>query len=80
MTKKEVGEERVYFSSSQKEDRKGTQTGQDLETGTDTEAMEGYFLLVCFPWVAQPAFVENPGPPAQSWHHTQGDVPSPTEH
>lgn len=49
MTKKEVGEERVYFSSSQKEDRKGTQTGQDLETGTDTEAMKGasYWLALC---------------------------------
>jgi hypothetical protein len=56
MTKKQVGEERVYsaYSSSPKEVRTGTQAGQ--EAGADAEAMEGCYLLACFPWLAQLAF------------------------
>jgi hypothetical protein len=59
MTKKQVGEERVYSAYTSillfitKEARTGTQTGQ--EAGADAEAMEGCFLLACFPWLAQPA-------------------------
>jgi hypothetical protein len=37
--------------SSPKEVRTGTQAGQ--ETGADAEAMEGCYLLACFPWLAQ---------------------------
>jgi hypothetical protein len=63
MTKKQIGEERVYlFSlhfphccSSPKEVRTGTQAGQ--EAGADAEAMEGYFLLACLPWLAQLALL-----------------------
>ena len=61
MTKKEVGEERVYSAYTftllfiTKEVRTGTQAGQ--ETGADVEAMEGCSLLACFPWLAQPAFL-----------------------
>jgi hypothetical protein len=53
MTKKQVGEQRVYSAYNSillfitKEVRTGTQTGQ--ETGTDAEAMEGCSLLACFP-------------------------------
>jgi hypothetical protein len=50
MTKKQVGEERVFFQltfphccASAKEFRTGTQAGQEAEA--DAEAMEGCYLL-----------------------------------
>jgi hypothetical protein len=55
MTKKQVGEEKVYLAYTSillfitKEVRTGTQAGQKAE------AMEGCSLLACFPWLAQPA-------------------------
>jgi hypothetical protein len=55
---KEVGEERVYSaytSTSPKEVRTGTQA--DQEAGADAETMEGCYLLACFPWLAQFAFL-----------------------
>ena len=61
MTKKQVGEERVYLAYTSillfitKEVRTGTQAGQ--EAGADAEAMEGCSLLTCFPWLAQPALL-----------------------
>jgi hypothetical protein len=61
MTKKQVGEERVYSAYNSillfitKEVRTGTQAGQ--ETGADAEAMERCSLLACFPWLAQPALL-----------------------
>jgi hypothetical protein len=61
MTKKQVGEERVYSAYNSillfitKKFRTGTQTGQ--EAGADAEAMEGCSLLSCFPWLAQPALI-----------------------
>jgi hypothetical protein len=61
MTKKQVGEERVYSAYTSillfitKEVRTGTQAGK--EAGADAEAMEGCFLLTCFPWLAQLAFL-----------------------
>jgi hypothetical protein len=51
MTKKQVGEERVYSTYTSillfitKEVRTGAQTGQ--EAGADAEAMEGCSLLAC---------------------------------
>jgi hypothetical protein len=53
MTKKQVGEERVYSAYNAillfitKEDRTGTQAGQ--KAGADAESMEGCSLLSCFP-------------------------------
>jgi hypothetical protein len=44
-----------HSCSSPKEVRTGTQAGQ--EAGADEEAMEGCFLLACFPWLAQLAFL-----------------------
>jgi hypothetical protein len=44
-----------YCCSSPKEVKTGTQAGQ--EAGADAEAMEGYSLLACLPWLAQPAFL-----------------------
>jgi hypothetical protein len=60
MTKKQVGEERVYSAvpyccSSPKEVRTGTQASQ--EAGADSDAMEGCSLLACFPCIAQLAFL-----------------------
>ena len=61
MTKKQVGEERVYSAYTSillfitKEVRTGTQAGQ--EAGADVEAMEGCDFLACFPWLAQLAFL-----------------------
>ena len=52
MTKKQIGEERIYlaYTSKQlfitKEVRTRTQAGQ--EAGADAEAMEGCYLLACF--------------------------------
>jgi hypothetical protein len=57
MTKKRVGEERVYsaYTSIQlfitKEVRTGTQAGQKAEA--DAEAMEECSLLACFHWLVQ---------------------------
>jgi hypothetical protein len=54
MTKKQVGEERVYSAYASihhlKEVRTGTHGGQ--KAGADAEAMEGCSLLACFPWLA----------------------------
>lgn len=36
--------------------------------GTEAEAMEKRWLLACFPWFSQPAFLV---PPAQDWHQIQ---------
>ena len=61
MTKKQFGEDRVYLAYTSillfitKEVRNGTQAGQ--EAGADAEAMEGCYLLACFPWLAQPALL-----------------------
>jgi hypothetical protein len=61
MTKKQVGEERVYLDYTSilllitKEVRSGTHTGQDI--GADAEAMEGCYVLACFLWLAQPAYL-----------------------
>ena len=60
MTKKQVGEERVYLAYTSmlfitKEVRTGTQAGQ--KAGADAEAMEGCSLLACFPWLARPALL-----------------------
>jgi hypothetical protein len=61
MTKKQVGEERVYLAYTSillfitKEVRTGTQAGQ--EAGADAEDMEGCSLLACFPWLAEPALL-----------------------
>jgi hypothetical protein len=61
MTKKQVGEERVYLAYTSillfitKEVRAGTQAAQ--EARADAESMEGWSLLAIFPWLAQPALL-----------------------
>jgi hypothetical protein len=62
MTKKQVGEERVYSAYTfillfiTKEVRTGTQAGQ--KAGADAETIEGCSLLACLLWLAQPALIE----------------------
>jgi hypothetical protein len=61
MTKKQVGEERVYSAYTftllfiTKKVKTGTQAGQ--KAGADAEDMEGCTLLACFPWLSQPALL-----------------------
>jgi hypothetical protein len=61
MTKKQLGRKGFFqltlphCCSSSKEVRTGTQAGQ--EAGAHAEAMEGWYLLACFPWLAQPALL-----------------------
>jgi hypothetical protein len=59
MTKKQVGKERVYsaYTSTLLCITKGSQDRYSHRAGTDAEAMEGCFLLACFPWLAQLAFL-----------------------
>ena len=61
MTKKQVGEERVYsaHTSTPLFITKGSQdwNSRSQEAGADAEAMEGCYLLACFPWLAQLAFL-----------------------
>jgi hypothetical protein len=67
-TKKQVGEERVYsaYTFHIAVHHQGSQDWDSSRSGTgaDAEAMEGCYLLVCFPWLAQPAFLRNPRLPA----------------
>jgi hypothetical protein len=61
MTKKQVGEERVYWAYTSillfitKKVRTGIQAGQ--EAGADAEATGVCSLLACFPWLAQPVLL-----------------------
>jgi hypothetical protein len=56
-------EKRVYSAYNSillfisKEIRTRTQVGQ--KAGADAEAMKGFPLLVCFPWIAQPVLLSN---------------------
>jgi hypothetical protein len=45
--------------------------GRNLEAGTEAEIMEGCSLLACSSQLAQPAFLDNLGSPAQRWCHLQ---------
>jgi hypothetical protein len=51
MTKKQVGEERVYsaYTSTLLFITKGSQDWNSHKAGVDAEAMEGCCLLACFP-------------------------------
>jgi hypothetical protein len=74
MTKKQVGEERVYSANTStllfitREVRTGTQAGQ--EAGADAEAMEGCSLLAPpHPLACSACSLIEPRLPAQRWHH-----------
>jgi hypothetical protein len=62
MTKKQFGEERVYSADTfhitvhqRIQDWNSIQAGQ--EAGANAEAMEGCYLMACFPWISQPALL-----------------------
>jgi hypothetical protein len=65
LTKKQLGEEPIYSASlyfhiavhHQRKTGQDLTQGRNLEAGADAEAMEGCYLLVCFPWLAQPALL-----------------------
>jgi hypothetical protein len=60
MTKKQVGEERVYsaYTSTLLFITKGSQDwNSSQEAGADAEAMEGCSLLACFPGLLSLLFV-----------------------
>jgi hypothetical protein len=63
MTKKQLGEERVYSSYTStllfitKKVRTGAKASQ--EAGADAEALEECFLLACLSQLAQPALLWN---------------------
>jgi hypothetical protein len=61
MTKKQVGEERVYsaYTSTLLFITKGSQdrNSRGQEAGADAEATEGCYLLSGFHWLAQLAFL-----------------------
>jgi hypothetical protein len=73
MTKKQVGEERVYSAYTSillfitKEVRTGTQAGQ--KAGADAQAMERCSLLACFPWLAQHALLTQDYQPRDGPSH-----------
>ena len=56
--------------------------GRNLEAGVDDAKPmgDGGPLAACFPWLAQPAFLSQPGLPAQGWSYPQcaGPLPSVT--
>ena len=64
MTKKQVGEKRVnpvytstlLFITKGSQDR-NSHKGRNLESEADAEAMEGCYMLACFPWLAQLVFL-----------------------
>jgi hypothetical protein len=59
----------LQFHTAVHHQRKELTQGRNLEAGADAEAMEVCYLLDCFPWLAQLAFLYNLGPPVQRWHH-----------
>jgi hypothetical protein len=73
ITKKQGGKGYSTSTSIPKEVQTGAQAGQ--EARADAEAMEGCYLLACFPCLAHLAFLKNPRLPAQGWHHPQWALP-----
>jgi hypothetical protein len=61
MTKKQVGEEGVYSAYTSSlliiTLRQELIKVRNLDSGVDTEALEGCCLLACFTWIAQLAFL-----------------------
>jgi hypothetical protein len=58
-----------YHSSSPKQWGQELKQGRHQEAGADAEAMGGCCLLVCSSWLAQPAFLQDPGLPTEGWSH-----------
>jgi hypothetical protein len=63
VTKKQVGEKRVYFGlhfhitvHHQRKSGQELRQGSKLDAGADAEAIMGCCFLACPSWLAQPAF------------------------
>lgn len=61
----------LTFPCQLKEVRTGTKQGRDPEAEADAVAMEGCCLLAHSSWFVHPAFLKNPGSPAQGRNHAQ---------
>lgn len=70
-----LGRETVSFSLQVIPHRE-QKSGWGLEAGTEAETVEKYSLWVYFPWLAGPAFLYDPDPPAQEWPLPQWTWPS----
>jgi hypothetical protein len=76
MTKKQVGEERVYSAYTStvlfitKEVRTGTQAGQEACRGHGGMLLTGLLPLAC-----SACSLIEPRLPAQRWSHSQGNLP-----
>jgi hypothetical protein len=58
MIKKQLGKEKVYFGLHfQMIIHHWRKSGRSLEAEAGAGAMEGCFLLACFPWLVQLAFL-----------------------
>jgi hypothetical protein len=62
MTKKQVGEERALLTlhiavHHQRKSGLELTQGRNLEAEADAEALGEHYLLACFPWIAQLAFL-----------------------
>jgi hypothetical protein len=59
MTKKQLGEERICSAcpSIVRGSGKELKQGRNLKAGADAETMDGYCLLACSSWLAQPSFL-----------------------
>lgn len=66
----------ILHCSSSKEVRTGAVAGQEA----DADAMQRCCLLAFSTGLAQPAFLYNPGPPAQGWSHPHWTRPHPISH
>ena len=66
-----MGEEMVYWLHVNIIVHYQRKSGEELKQSRNlgiravAEAIKGCCLLACFKWLAQPAFLWNPGPPAQ---------------
>ena len=55
---KQDGEESIYLAyTSRAQSIFGESRDKNLEAGADPETMMGLFLMACFPWLAQLAFL-----------------------
>jgi hypothetical protein len=86
MTKEDLERKDLFGLNFQVTDHCIKKSGQErkqdrnLEAGAEAEAMEENSFQVCFPWTAQPAPLEPPGPPAQGQYHPQWAGPSHINH
>lgn len=75
MTKNDLREERLHFSSwlsRIKQPEQELKTGPGARTKAETEE---HRLLACFPAGTRPAFLHSQGPPVQGGYRTQSDEP-----